>query len=202
LLLNPYKPHLEKIPGTRILTTDLGLAGFRYPDPASPGRVWTLQYLFAPIPGRALGGIRAKLVDDKGFVTFCNQRDLEILLGIGQPGDYCYWADDTYPEIGEEDWYGFCVDEEDLADDLHERELRLRQQFPGILPPHLEIVRRIHDGGADAEELNLLLWDMDKRTGLGPDTRLETIDCRWVRVERKPLKWKYADPWIPSMNGL
>jgi hypothetical protein len=193
MLLNPCKVHLPVITGTRILQNDLGLAGFQYQDPANPGRVWTLQYLFAPIPRRALGGIRAKLMDDKGFVTFCNQRDLEILLGVAKPGELCYWLGQDYPEIGEKDWYGLCVDEEDLKDDLHERELRLREQCPGILPSHIEITRRIHDGGADAEELNLLLWDMDMNTGLGPDTRLETVDRRWVRIERTPVKWKYTD---------
>jgi hypothetical protein len=193
VLLNPCKTRLPSIPGTRILENDLGLAGFQYADPATPGRIWTLQYLFAPIPKRALGGIRAKLVDDKGFVTFCNQRDLEIILGIAQPGEYCYWADQDYPEIGSRDWYGFCMDEEDLADDLHERELRLRQQYPGVLPSNIELRRRIHDSAADIEELDVLLWDMDTKTGLGPDARLETIDSRWVRVERTKLKWKYVD---------
>jgi hypothetical protein len=132
-------------------------------------------------------------MDNKGFITFCNQRDLEILLGLGQPGELCYWTHQKYPEIGEDDWYGFCVDDEDLMDDLHERELRLRQQFPGILPDGLEIIRRIHDDGADAEELYVLLWDMDRVTGFGPDTRLETVRARWARVERNPVQWKYID---------
>jgi hypothetical protein len=193
VLFNPHKQRIPVIPGTRILQSDLGLTGFQYKDPVDSSRIWILQYLFAPIPRRVLGGIRAKLMDSKGFITFCNQRDLEILLGIAQPGDYCCWTDSDYPEIGDKEWYGLCVDEEDLADDLHERELRLRQQYPGILPSNLEITRRIHDGKADAEELDLLLWDMDTRTGLGPDTRIETIDRRWVRIERTPLRWKYTD---------
>lgn len=190
MLVNPYKTSFSTIPGTRILQSDLGLAGFQYADPASPLRIWTLQYLFAPIPGRRLGGVRAKLMDDKGFVTFCNQRDLEILLGVAQPGDKCHWADMDYPEIGEKGWYGLCVDDEDLQDDLHERELRLREQYPGVLPPYLEITRRIHDSGADAEEIDLLLWDMDTRTGLSPDARLETVDRRWVRVDRTKVIWE------------
>jgi hypothetical protein len=118
---------------------------------------------------------------------------LEILLGIAESGDYCYWADTDYPERSDKEWYGLCLDDEDLLDDLHERELRLRQEYPGLLPSNLEIIRRIHDGGADAEELYVLLWDMDRMTGLGPDARLETVDHRWVRIERTPLKWKYVD---------
>ena len=193
MLLNPNKVRVPTIPGTRILAVDFGVAGFQYRDPATPTRTWTIQCLFAPIPRRALGGIRAKLVDDKGFISFCNQRDLEILLGIAAPGEYCYWADEDYPEIGSREWYGLCVDDEDLVDDLHERELRLREHYPGILPNNLELVRRIHDSGADAEELYVLLWDMDRRTGLGPDSRLETIDSRWVRIERTSVIWKYTD---------
>jgi hypothetical protein len=137
--------------------------------------------------------VRAKLTDGKGFTTFCNQRDLEILLGIGEPGEHCPWTSDDYPEIDSNEWYGLCVDDEDLIDDLHERELRLREHYPVMLPSNLEIVRRIHDDGADAEELYVLLWDMDRMTGLGPDARLETVDNRWVRVERTPVKWKYID---------
>lgn len=194
MLLNPCKTKLPVIPGTRILENNLGLAGFQYQDPVSPGRIWTIQYLFAPVMRRALGGIRAKLVDDKGFITFCNQRDLEIILGIAKPGELCYWADQDYPEVGSKEWYGLCVDDEDLKDDLHERELRLREQYPGLLPNYIELTRRIHDDGADSEELDMLLWDMDVLTGLGPDTRLETIDSRWVKVDRTRLKWRYTDP--------
>ena len=86
-----------------------------------------------------------------------------------------------------------CVDSEDLLDDLYERELRFREQYPGILPNNLEIVRRVHDGGTDFEEYYILLCDMDRSTGYGPDTRLETVDARWSRVERTPLKWAHAD---------
>lgn len=194
MLLNPCKTRLSTIPGTRILEDNFGLAGFTYVDPASPERVWVLEYLLAPVPGRALGGIRARLTDDKGFVTFCNQRDLEVMIGVASPGDHCFWAGNPYPGPGDEDWYGLCADRQDLLDDLYDRELRLREQYPGILPNHLEISRRVHGNDVlDAEELHVLLWDGDPISGYGPDTRLETIERRWARAERTTVKWAWAD---------
>lgn len=192
MLINPYKIRPQTIQGTRILEDSMGLAGFQYINPAKPQRVWTLQYLFAHIPRRALGGIRAKFLDNKNFVSFCNQRDLEVLLGIGLPGDYCYWANQTYPIVNSREWYGLCLDHEDLLDDLHDRELRLREQYPGVLPTNLEITRRIYDGVTDKEELLILLRDCDTY-GMGPDPRLETINYRWVSIERMPVQWDFME---------
>ena len=193
MLINPFKTSMVTVPGTRILEESFGLAGFQYTDPREPQRAWTLQYLLAPIPGRALGGVRARFTDSKDFVSFCNQRDLEVLTGIAKPGDHCFWLEEKYPGPEDNEWYGLCLDSEDLLDDLHDRELRLREQHPGILPSDLEIVRRVHDDGSDSEELHKLLWDADLETGQGPDPRLETIERRWVRVERTKISWTYAD---------
>lgn len=193
MLLNPCKANLATVPGTRILTDTLGLHGFKYVDPKEPARVWELQYLLAPIRKRALGGVRAKFIDNKGFISFMNQRDLEVLVGLAKPGDECFWAGEEYPEVGSQDWFGLCADDDDLVDDLQDRELRLREQFPEILPSNIEIVRRVYTGSQDVEELHILLWDADTETGIGPDSRLETIEKRWVRVERRPLKWVRAD---------
>ena len=193
MLINPNRVQLATIPGTRILEETFGLVGFQHLDPHEPRRAWILQCLYAPIKKRRLNGIRAKFIDAKGFMSFCNQRDLEVLLGIAQPGKPCHWADLDYAEIGDPNWYGLCVDDEDLEDDLLERELRLREYYPGILPSNLEIRRRIHSDKADMEELHVLLCDWDQLTGLGPDPRLETIKKRWARVERMSLRWELVD---------
>lgn len=190
MIINPYKTHLEVIPGTRILQDGLGVIGFQYPDPDTPNRTWTVQYLLAPIK-RHIGGIRAKLTDEKNFVTFCNQRDLEVLLGISKPGNFCYWLEEPYVGIGERDWYGLCVDDDDLMDDLYERELRLREQHPGVLPTYIELYRRIHSSKSDAEELLTLLGDIDFYSGFSPDSRIETVCNRWSRIERNPVRWGY-----------
>lgn len=188
---------LPVIPGTRMLEDALGFSGMHVQDPLEPWRPWTIQWLLAPIPGRHLGGFRAKLVDQKGFISFCNQRDLEVMIGHGKPGTYCHWTGRDYPTPGESDWYGLCCDDEDLRDDLFERECRLREEYVGhhYLPTGLEIRRRLHiDQGVDTEELHTLLWDMDVNTRQYPDPRLETVQRRWSRVERSLLQWDRIRP--------
>lgn len=192
MLVNTCKVHLPTIPGTRILEDSLGIIGFQYADPKTPGRTWTLQHLLAPIRKRALGGIRAKFSDHKEFVAYCNQRDLEVLLGIAKPGDYCYWLDDEYKDATDREWYGLCVDDFDLQDDLYERELRLREQQPGVLPQYIELTRRYYEGSYDVEELLTLLWDMDTKTGISPDTQLDTVNYRWARIEKVKVQWFYV----------
>lgn len=193
MLINPNKVQLATIPGTRILQETFGLVGFQHIDPREPRRSWTLQCLYAPIRRRRLNGIRAKFVDTKGFFSFCDQRDLEVLLGIARPGAPCHWADMDYAEVGDPGWFGLCVDEEDLEDDLLERELRLREYYPAGIPTNMQLERRIHSDRTDAQELHMLLGDIDHATGLGPDPRLETISKRWVRIERVPLQWELVD---------
>jgi hypothetical protein len=89
VLCNPSLGNLAVIPGTRMLEDPLGLQGAYVLDPLEPARHWWVQWVFAPVPGRALSGIRAKLVDTKGFITFCNQRDLEVMLQHAKPGEWC-----------------------------------------------------------------------------------------------------------------
>jgi hypothetical protein len=191
MLLNPYRHNLAVVPGTRILSTELGLSGVAFDDPGTPGRRWTITGVYAPVSSRRLGGIRVKLEDQKNFITFCNQRDLEVLLGLAAPGDWCQWTDQEYPGPKDHEWYGFAADWEDLADDMLEREYSLRVQFPGVLPFGLEVTRRVHvDGSHDVEELSTMLYDCDPQTGMGPDMRLETIDTRWTRVGRDKILWK------------
>jgi hypothetical protein len=179
--------------GTRIVTETFGLAGFQLEDPRQQGRLWTIQYLFAPIPGRALCGIRAQLLDQQGFVSFVNQRDLELLLDLAKPGGWCHWADQEYPGVNcyDEGWYGICADTVDLEDDLQLREMNLRQQYGGVIPNNVELERKVHlDDGRDYEELLLFLWDKDPDTGYGPDGRIETINRRWSEVERTKVTWR------------
>lgn len=194
MLLNPARDRPSVIPGTRILEDQLGLPGTYVHDHKEPWRHWHIQWLFAPLPRKYPGGIRAKLVDTKGFITFINQRDLEVILGHGKPGEYCHWTGKKYPNPEGEEWWGHCCDEEDLQDDLFERECSLRQgpyaQYP-YLPQGLHLERRIHlDYGQDVEELHTLLWDMDPDTGQYPDPRLEMVTRRWARVERTQLSWE------------
>ena len=191
MLLNPYKQTLPTIEGTNIITETLGIVGLELPDTKLKDRVWVVHSLLSPTRRRTLGGIRVKLVDNKGFITFCNQRDFEVLLGIAKPGDKCIWASQDYAHPLSDEWYGYCADDTDLFDDLHERELRLRQDTP-TLPAGLELERRIHFSDTrDVSQLDVFLWDMDRETGISPDPRLETIEYRWACIERQPLQWQY-----------
>lgn len=192
MLINPYKDRPAVIPGTRLLETTLGIVGTKIPDPHNPFRVWEIQALYAPVTGRAIGGVRTKLVDQKNFVTFCNQKDLEVLLGIGAPGAYCYWAESTYAGPHDEEWCGLCCDDNDLIDDLFEREMFIRAQLPGsFIPPTYDIQRYVHlERNADVEDVFVLLGDVDHDTGIFPDPRIETIERRWMRSERKRVRWE------------
>lgn len=196
MLLNPYMEPHRVVPydGTHLLQGDLlnipGLVGREVREPGR-NRLWCIYSLYAPLPGRAVGGIRAKLVDEKGFITFCNQRDLEVLLGVARPGTWCRWLGAEYVDPDHPEWFGLCADDDDLLDDLHERELVLRASTPsGVLMQPLDMMRLIHmSHGSDFEELYILTGDYDRETGYFPDTRLETIEHRWTRSHRERLRW-------------
>ena len=192
MLLNPFQATIQVIPGSRILTETLGLFGVSIEDPVQVGRRWTITGLYGPVFGRKLGGIRAKLEDDKGFITFCNQRDLEMLIGLASPGNFCPWTSSTYPEWDSSDFYGLCADDDDLRDDLYDRELTLRAQQPGVIPFGQELIRRVHtDAKRDFEELYTMLYDCDPITGYGPDPRFKTLSKRWARVQREAMTWTH-----------
>jgi hypothetical protein len=189
MLVNPYSDNLPVIPGTRMLITDLGLLGVEVLDPRNARRRWTVSGVYAPAE-RHLGGIRIKLVDQKLFTTFCNQRDFEVLIELAKPGDWCKWMGKPYVGPKDEGWFGFCMDKIDLEDDLYERELALRDGRPGMLPQGIDTSRRVHvEAGRDAEDMWCLLWDRAPETGMGPDPRLETIYSRWACVSRDWLDW-------------
>ena len=203
-IVNLYRDRLPVINGTRIIEPDLNVIGHKVVDPHADSRVWEVHGLYWPVAGRTIGGIRAKLIDQKGFVTFCNQRDLEVLLGMARPGDYCAWAGQDYVAPDDEDWCGLCCDDEDLLDDLYDRELMWRAQTGGVLTPTIEVVlpsgetqvqyveikRGVHlEKSDDHEELFVLLGDFDQETGMYPDTRFETLERRWMRSERKRVRW-------------
>jgi hypothetical protein len=192
VLINVYRDQPTAIPGTRVLNGQLGIEGYQFVDPFDAKRVWQVERAYMPITGRAVGGIRAKLRDQKGFVTFCNQRDLEVLLGVAQPGELCVWLDDGYVSPTDDAWLGMICDDEDLRDDLFERECVLRMQMPlSILTTEYDIARRVHmERHYDVEDLFVLLGDVAPETGTSPDVRIETIEHRWMRAERRRVRWE------------
>jgi hypothetical protein len=191
MIINVFRDRPLVIPGTRLCEATFGIVGARIPDPHNVQRIWEVQSVFAPLEGRALNGVRTKLIDQKGFVGFCNQRDLEVLLGMALPGTYCPWAEEEYVGPEDEGWFGLCCDDEDLLDDLYEREMLLRAQVPGgVITTDYDIERRVHlDKNDDHEELFVLLGDYDMETGMFPDQRFETLERRWIRSERRRVRW-------------
>lgn len=191
MIINPFtdQDRFATIGETNILEETFGIIGQSFEDTEIEERAWTVFSLYAPVRGRAIGGLRAKVVDQKGFVAFCNQRDLEILLDIVQAGSYCPWLNERYPTPGDRRWVGLCMDEQDLIDDLYDRECEIRAMDPSvaILPSGLGLHRRLHLGDHnDCVESLTLISDIYLETGYGPDTRFETVERRWSSVERIP----------------
>lgn len=198
MLVNPFtvegRAVLAPIPGTHIIEETFGVVGATFVDPNNHRREWTVQALYTPVPGLQVGGVRAKVYDTKGFFSFCNQRDLEVLLNIASPGNYCHWLDKDYVDTDSPSWIGLCIDEQDLLDDLYDRELEARSMYPvdAVLPTGLEFDRRVHSGeGNDYIERLMLLNDLDVHSGASPDTRIETIERRWVSVETTPARGRF-----------
>ena len=178
----------------RMLNESFNLLGVQIPDPHRPERVWTISALYAPIRGRAVGGIRAHVTDQKGFISFINQRDLEVLLGVGVPGTYCKWLGKDYVDPSDrDDWFGFSADQEDLTDDLFAREAEIRfaqhqQTGEFYVRPNVEMSRLIHlSVGVDYDEQLIGRGDWD---GHDYDQRMETLYLRWTRAGRTPLSWR------------
>ncbi len=185
MIVNPYDSQLDVFEGTRLLKRTFGLIGKTVQEPSSDRR-WVIHGLYAPLPKRVLGGIRAKLISPDGITTFINQRDLEVLLGDGIPGASCRWLNSVYPQVGEDNWFGFCMDTQDLLDDLMDHELMIRLTNGGKLPPGSEIQRTVHtDKNTDTEEIFVSTWDINSEAGIAISTGISTIHNRWTRSYNK-----------------
>lgn len=179
-LANVYARPPAVIPGTRMILLTPG-------DPATApmfdalgekvehaGRQWEVLGFYAPT-GRALGGVRAWLVDNFGITSFCNQRDLEVLMEIYHPGQWCEWLGAYYVAPDDMKWVGVTADPEDLKDDLLRLEWELRATNPtGDLPDGIEIVRHIHIDERDYEERLQFLLEQNL----------------WMRIELEKMKWR------------
>lgn len=185
----PLSNKLEIIPGTRLLALPFGWIGKTFQDPLRGDRVWTVVNELR----RENDAVRLRVIDQRGFVSFIRQVDFDLLRGTAKPGNFDPWTMKELPEIGDyrNGWEGLTVEEEDLEDDLHIRELELRSQVGwDTVLPSLELSRFLHTTAEKDEEfLELLLWDADPETGLGPDMRLETLGKRWSRIQRERVQW-------------
>ena len=199
MIVHPYRERERlQVCGGRLLVETFSLVGSILGDTVEPLREWTIDGLYSPIWGRTLGGIRARVKDQKGFVSFLNQRDLEFLLGLGVAGRHCAWLGEDYVDPTDRGWVGFCMDDEDLRDDLYARELDMRfhqEELTGskVLPEGLELDRLLGiNGGTDIKELLTMRCDYDPNTGEYPDLRFNAVDLRWMRIERERFPWHRA----------
>lgn len=192
MIVNPFDSPMATVPGTRLLVEDFGLLGATFGDIHMEGRNWTVLNVLKPVYSRPNKGLRARCLDQFQIVSFIEQQDLELLLYRAKPGELCPWTMDHYPEIGDEKagWRGLFMEGEDYEDDLHLRELELRQERNWEVLPPMEVTRYLHtSANNDVARLDMLLHDYDPETGLGPDTDIATINRRWVKVEQEPLTW-------------
>ena len=124
MIINPFREKPDRFGNTRLVTADLGLAGKKVRDPRT-SRVFVLSHIFGPVNSLAIQGIRVRGQDKNGIVSFINQRDLEVLLGLGVPGRTCRWFGRDYVDPSEPEWIGFAMEPEDSQDDLLIQEMQL-----------------------------------------------------------------------------
>lgn len=177
---------LDATPGTRLLVTPTGLIGH---VGEFLGHQWEVLNEFCPIRGsRKLS--RLRVVDQYGFVSFINEMDFHLIEGSMRPGQFHPWSMQMYPEIGDykDGWEGLHLEEEDLEDDLHYRELEWRASIHwGMLPPYQQLTRYMHSDGVGYRMLEMFLQDIDPETREGPDFRIETLSKRWAQVEKEKV---------------
>lgn len=189
---------MQVTPGTRRLQ-DMSLYGRPVQDPHRQGVVWYITYLYQPLMSRAIQGVRARLVTQPAggpsYITFCNQRDLEVLLGVARPGDYCRWLGRNYQAPSSDSWYGLSADVEDLRDDLFEYELHLRHHLQSQGYGHIPDNAQIHytryvveDKDQYSEQEWLFLRDRDPNTGATPDLSFSGLMRRWTLHRRAVIR--------------
>ncbi len=203
MIVNPNKHPQLLVPyaGTRSLQQDFGLLGEVVDDPFEKGRVWRIDGVYAPVRCRATQGIRVKVYDQLGFMSFIEQMPLEVLLGVGEPGQRCQWSGKTYPQVEDRDrFFAFNLDTYDMQDDLLDIETAARGRPDVVLPDGSWVERKLHmDWYDDFIEGWTLIWDGDPETGVSPDLRLETVATRWQRVEQRRVQW--AAEYKDSQHG-
>ena len=145
-----------EVPGSRIFVyaEDLGVIGESIPDPQVRYRIWTITNIFVPTSERR--DLRARLVDQKGFSTFCNVGALER----PRPED-------------------LFTGEDDEEDDLHMRELLLTHQPK-------ELMQRLHRSAGIDEEVLLLLLQPSRHICIGELwqrwARVERSKVTWTQT--------------------
>ncbi len=202
----PLTKEFEVIPGTRLLTSLLGLWGRTFQDPIMPQRRWTVENTLCPVleerttlltrSVRSKDPLRLRVVDQYGIVSFIGQFDFELLCGDAKPGDINPWTQEERYEIGDRrrGWVGLHAYPDDVEDDLFLRELELRQQndyrVSDLLLHGFDLPRYLHTGErVDEQFLDTYLGDFDP-LGCPRDLSLEALSKRWLHIQREVMTWQ------------
>lgn len=182
MLFNPSRDRLSTFGKTRLVTTDLGLIGHKLRCPRV-NRIFTITQLFAPVQRTSIGGLRARVVDVKGFSSFINQRDLEVLLGVGSPDLECAWLGKNYVDSSSSDWGGFALSPPyESEDDMLIREMEWIDAG-NAFAYGASLQRRVHqEEGKDVEEEWLFL---STKQLIAP----EDVGKRWTRSDSQRVRW-------------
>lgn len=188
-LLTPLTP-------TRRLREDLDVVGQEFTDPTNSRRCWTVDGLYAPIQARALGGVRLRVKDQKGFVSYINQRDAEVLLNYASAGELCGWlGSQRYLSPSDINFWGLCIDPFDMEDEIVSIEAmirydKFRARASPIIPTGYRISVPLHLGkGEDVLRMLSFTGDMDPGTMLSPDLSLERAARRWQILDTRKVDW-------------
>lgn len=190
IIVHPFmeRDRLSTFHGTRILRNDFNLLDQAVTDPFVHTREWRIVGVYAPLSCRAVNGIRVKLFDNKRTITFVEQMDLEVLMGLARKGDMCPWSGRRYSGPGERDFVGLACDDDDLLDDLMDSENIIRQTTM-VIPEGTSLQRSVYlEFGSEWEESWVMVRDMDPQTGASPDLQFATIERRWKRISRSKIR--------------
>lgn len=182
MIVNP-NGSLPRFRGSRILRQEFNLIGQKIYDRDSDP--WVIQGVYAPLTARKPSGIRvkAKLLGAKtDIISFVDQYYLEPLIDAIRcaEGRLCDWAGRRYLATDDPAFHAFVTDEDDLIDDLFDRELLIRASHP-IIPSGTSLCRYVQlEPGDVVEETWILTQD-----GADSSKSVEGVESRWRRAERK-----------------
>ncbi len=202
-LWRQLRNHLQTVhPHINRLIETFGYVGETVVDPFVPGRGWTVEAAY--LPTRTANGLTYsegplfRCFDQKTVFGYICMRDLEVLLGIGRPGDPIPWdqpPQERYPRpdlnwqntFSDGDWAGFHG--YDQGNELYERELELRHSgdlYPGRVISYYMVVASCRNNIDEVEIMDYEFLGVHESYQM----TVGTVDSRWKALRSyKSVKW-------------